>query len=143
MSVTAPDEAVANYLAAHGFGTIGTDLFRGGVRPADPGAGIPHAAIFVLATGGPPPDPFLPANGSQTSLYQSNVQVRVRGDSDDMAATTVQAQAVLDALHLAVLTMTSANFIACKSLSASPLPMGRDLTEHPEYSVNVTVWFER
>lgn len=123
--------------------TLGTNMFRGAVRPADVAGLVPHAALFVLTTGGPPPSPYFAQGGSPTNLniYQSNVQVRVRCNVDDFGDGQATAQAVQDKLHLAALDLTG--LISCKSLSSSPMYLGRDDLEHAEWSVNVTVWWEK
>ena len=55
-----PDNDIASRLQTAGVGTVGTNIFRGGMRP--PSGVIPHAAVFVRPTGGvgPLPEPFPP-----------------------------------------------------------------------------------
>lgn len=134
-----PDLDVANHLAsttAPDLGTVGTDIFRGAVRPADPPR-VPHAAIFCLATGGPAPAPYL-AGSSRESFYRVNVQVRVRGNVGGFGAGQAVALQVRDKLHLASLT----GYVRCSVEGAHPIYLGRDDTDHDEWSVNASLWFK-
>ena len=132
-----PDLDVANLLATAGFGTVGTTIFRGQVRP--PKAPIPHAALFVLASGGSNPEPYFSVSGSSASFYRCNVQVRVRGEVEGFGAAQTKAVAVRTALHLATL----AGYVRCAVNQSLPYYLGMDDTEHPEFSVNATLWFKQ
>jgi len=131
-----PDVDVATYLAAQGFGTIGTDLFH--CAPKPPGGGIPDACIFVLDSGGPAPDPYFRVGGASASFYRVGVQVRVRAAVGQSAAGKERARDVLTALHLAAI----AGYTAVHAQTSAPLYLGRDDTEHDEWSVNCSVWFK-
>src|SRR4051812_20585328 len=109
-----PAADVVTFLAAQ-LGTVGgitwtnagasINLFTGPVRAtAAPGAsGAPAAAIFVLASGGPPPEPYI-GGASAGSTYQGRVQVRVRGNPGDDENTVLVARTVRDKLHKGVLS---------------------------------------
>lgn len=130
------EQLVVDALAAVPLGVVGTNIFKGPVRP--PGGGIPQAAIFALSSGGPAPDPYFSFGGRSASFYRSNVQVRIRGDVQKYEVSKATAEEVLAALHLADLP----GCIACKAQSPRPIYIGLDDTEHPEFSVNVSVWFK-
>jgi hypothetical protein len=108
------------------------------VRPARPPT-VPHAALFVLATGGPAPDLYFRVGAGSASFYRVNVQVRVRSEVEKFGDAQTKAVQVRDKLHLAEL----AGYVACKVLSSEPLYLGQDDTEHHEFSVNVTLWFKQ
>jgi len=119
------------------FNAAGATIFRGPVRPAS--NVVPHAAVFVLATGGPPPQPYFRVGAGSASFYQVNVQVRVRSEPEKFGAGQTKALQVRDKLHLA----TIAGYVACKVLNSEPLYLGKDDTEHDEWSVNATLWFKQ
>ena len=137
-----PDLDVATLLAAAApapsLGTLNTDIFRGPVRPATPPS-VPHACLFVLMTGGPPPQPYFRVGAGSASFYQVNVQVRVRASVEKFGDGQAKAVQVRDKLHLATL----AGYVACKVLHSEPLYLGKDDTEHDEWSINATLWFKQ
>lgn len=137
-----PDIDVANHLAAAvpapDLGIVGTDIFRGPVRPAKVGF-VPHAAIFVLATGGPAPSPYFSVAGVSASFYKVSVQVRVRSNVEKFGDAQTKALQVRDKLHLANI----AGYVACKVLQSEPIYLGQDDLEHHEFSVNATLWFKQ
>jgi hypothetical protein len=131
---------VANLLAGAGLGlTLAGNLFRGPVRPPNPPL-VPHASVFVLTTGGPPPDPYLQSAAGQPSIYRSNVQVRVRSDVGAFSAAQTLAEAIKNKLHLATLDLSGV--LACFAMESAPIYLGRDDTEHHEFSLNASVWWE-
>lgn len=137
-----PDLDVADHLAAAvpapDLGTVGVDIFRGPVRPAVAGH-VPHAAIFVLATGGPAPEPYFRVGASSASFYKVSVQVRVRGNVEKFLDAQTKALQVRDKLHLAEI----AGYVAVKVLQSEPIYLGQDDLEHHEFSVNATLWFKQ
>lgn len=96
-----PDVAVAAHLAAQlgGGWAVGTNIFRGPVRPF--GAGIPLHAIFCEATGGPVNQPYL---GTATDWRVKTVMVHVRGNPLERHVAQDVAVQCLEALHRASLT---------------------------------------
>lgn len=136
-----PDLDVATRLAAASpapdLGALGTNIFQGPVRPPVAGL-IPHAAIFVLATGGPSPDPYFSVGGASASFFRVGVQVRIRSAVDAFATGQTTALNVRAKLHLANLT----GYVACRVRESHPLYLGTDDTEHHEFSVNVELWFK-
>jgi len=144
VSSTNPDDAIAAYIASSSpgpsLGTLGATIFTGPVRPPAPPE-VPHAGIFVLSTGGPPPDDYFAWNVGQPSIYRGNVQVRVRSNADDYTDGLATARAVRNKLHLATLDLTGQ--VGCRATNAEPIYLGRDDTEHHEFSVNFTVWWEK
>jgi hypothetical protein len=126
-----PDAAVATHLAASGLLlVVGTNLFRGPVRPVS--TGVPAKAAFVLATGGPGPVPFIDAavNGD---TYYFDVQVRIRGEREAFATTRTLARGVRNALHRASIS----GYLSALVTESEPAYLGPDDSERPEFSVNV------
>lgn len=110
------------------------NLFMGPVRPASgaqPGPNsIPTRAIFCLATGGPPPDPYL---GSGLNLYESNVQVRIRSEQSDFAGGQTLARACIPVLQQAI----PSGYISFLVQEAEPNLLGQDNQGAWEWSLNV------
>lgn len=128
----AVDSDVATRLQAAGVGTVGTNIFRGGLRI--PSATIPHAAIFVLPTGGGGPDPLI--NAGATDYSRPTVQLLVRGNVGTYITTQTTAQSALTALHKS----TISGFFQVLARTPEPLYLGLDDTEHPMFSVNVELF---
>jgi len=128
----AVDADIATRLAAAGVGTVGTDIFRGGLRK--PSALIPQASIFVLPTGGGGPSPLL--NAGATDFTRPTVQMLVRGNVGTYITTQTKAQAALDAVHKS----TIAGYFQVLARTPQPLYLGLDDTEHPMFSVNVELF---
>jgi hypothetical protein len=126
----APDLAVATILQTAGVGTLGSTIFRGPVRPV--GAGVPHKAAFCLATGGPAPESQCAANVGP-DILRATVQVRVRGNVGDYGGGVGFARQIWTALQRA--TYSGYMGIVCRE--SEPVYLGRDDTEHDEWSVNV------
>jgi len=128
-----PDSDIATRLQTAGVGTVGTDVFRGGMRP--PSTVIPHAAIFVRPTGGIGPQPFLDAGSSD--FLRSVVQIMVRGDVGSYVTTYNKAQSCLDAVQ----KCTISGYFQILARNPQPLYLGLDDTEHPLFSINVECYY--
>lgn len=128
----AVDADIATRLQAAGVGTVGTDIFRGGMRT--PSANIPQASIFVLPTGGVGPEPLV--NAGATDYTRPTVQVLIRGNVGSYITTQTTAQSVLDALHKS----TISGYFQVLARTPQPLYLGLDDTEHPMFSVNVQLF---
>jgi len=125
-----PDAAIATHLAAAGLGlTLGTNLFRGPVRPVSPG--VPESAVFVLAGGGPAPVPYLDA-AEHGDTYFFDVQVRIRGSREAFATTRTLARGIRNALHRASIS----GYLSVLVRESEPTYLGFDGSERPEFSVN-------
>ena len=120
---------VAAQLQTAGVGTVGTNIFRGGMRP--PSGAIPHACIFVLPSGGSGPFPFL-EGPTGNDYFRPRVQVLIRGNVGAYIATQTTAQSVFDAIHKSSIT----GFFQCLASNPEPLYLGLDDSEHPMFSVN-------
>lgn len=125
-----PDADVAAVVAAIlGSGwAVGTNVFTGPVRPV--AAGVPYSAIFCLATGGPPPEPFL---GVDKDRYLFSVQVAVRGGRDSFGATRARARALRNGLHRRDVT----GYYAVRVRDAEPIFLGLDASGSPDFRLNV------
>ena len=126
------DADVATRLQAAGVGTIGTNIFQGGIRI--PSALIPHAAMFVVPQGGGGPDPLL--NAGATDYSRPSVQVLIRGNVGTFITTQTTAESVLTALHKS----TIAGYFQVLARTPQPLYLGLDETEHPLFSVNIELF---
>lgn len=127
-----PDLDVATRLQTAGVGTVGTDIFTSGMRP--PSDQIPHAALFVIPTGGTGPEPLLDAGAKD--YFRPTVQIMIRGDVGAYITTRTKAKSALDAVHKA----TVSDYFQVLARTPQPLYLGLDDTEHPLFSVNVELF---
>lgn len=112
--------------------TYGTNLFDGPVRP--PSAYVPAACVFVMTSGGPPPQEY---NGCpDANLNPNATQVWVRYNVDDYANGKILADAVYASMRKATPTST----IGAKALQSAPFYIGPDKDGHHEWSLNFRVW---
>ena len=128
-----PDNDIASRLQTAGVGTVGTNIFRGGMRPVS--NLIPHAAIFVLPTGGGGPTPFLDAGA--TDFSRPTVQILIRGNVGAYIATLNTAKSCITAVHKS----TISGYFQVLARNPDPLYLGLDDTEHPMFSVNVELFY--
>lgn len=129
-----PDLDIANRLQAAGVGTVGTNIFTGGMRA--PSSVIPAASIFVLPTGGTGPSPLLTGGASGVDYSIPSVQILVRGNVGTYITTRTTAQAALDGVHKS----TVSGYFQVLARTPQPLYLGQDDTEHPMFSVNVQLY---
>jgi len=127
-----PDLDIANRLQTAGVGTVGTNIFTGGMRP--PSTQIPDASLFVIPTGGVGPLPLLDA-GTDDYL-RPTVQILIRGDVGTYITTRTKAKSALDAVHKS----TVSGYFQVLARTPQPLYLGLDDTEHPTFSVNVELF---
>lgn len=111
-------------------GSLGANVYKGPVRPAEPPA-MPHKAIFVLQTGGYKPEPYL--DGTQTSYRFSRVQIRTRSEPNAYQAARDLADAVWTRMHQGDIS----GYVRCTVEVSQPLAMGRDAFGCYEHSINV------
>lgn len=110
-----PAADVITSLVAALYGTLGTDIFKGGVGV--PMRGIPNRCIFVTESEGPAPMPILgQVSGARTSIYNPHVQVAVRGDPRDREGPRVIARAIIKTLQ----TYAPTGWTSCMALGSSP-----------------------
>lgn len=114
--------------------TQATNLFEGPVRAA--GATVPHEALFVLATGGDPPLPFL---GTTVSYCVSALQVRYRSAPHEYAAGRAKVRAVRNAIHLGSIT----GYVEVRVRESEPLYLGPDEHGSHEWAINVDMEHRR
>ena len=129
----AADADVATRLQAAGVGTVGTDIFRGGMRP--PSSLIPHRAIFVTPSGGTGPSPLL-ETASGEDYFRPRVQIFIRGNVGAYILTQTLAESCITALHKS----TISGFFQVLATNPEPLYLGLDDTEHPMFSVNIELY---
>lgn len=105
-------------------------VFIGGRRVAEPPL-IPHRAIFVNATGGPPPRGYMDG-GARTVWKASRIQIIVRGNPREYASTKTLADAVWSACWAAPVEDFH---VRCEQ--SEPVSWGRDSVECNEFSIHV------
>ena len=128
-----PANAVTTVLQTAGYGTLGTDLFLGPVRPKSPQ--VPLRSVFVVATpGGPGADGVY---GNPHKLRAAAVQVRIR--HDQYAAGVLKAQQIYDSLA----TTTPATYLILRMGQSGPLWIGQNESGEYEWSVNVEAQYEK
>jgi hypothetical protein len=116
--------------------SLGSTVFMGPVRPADPPA-IPRRVVFVLETGGIRPEAFM--DGANTTYRRFGVQIRVRGEPNDYQTTRDLAKSVWTNMNLATTSGHTGSYIEIRCDQSNPLYMGRDAYQCDEYSINVTL----
>lgn len=114
-----PEVDVAAALATALSLTVGTDI-KYGPRRSVVEAGDANVTIWVHATGGPAPMPFLNAT-VEGSFYDSSVQVVSLSASDDFAGGLTTARAIRDALH----TKTISGYVICVADQSEPFYLGQ------------------
>jgi hypothetical protein len=132
-----PGGDVRTALNGAGIGlTAGTNLFDGPEQPY--GTGVPHAATFVLPTGGPAPRPFI---GMSVELRHPYVQVTSRSDPDDYNGGEAQARAIRDALHRQVVARgVGGDYTECIALQDAPNYLGMDRHRRHRWTNNFQLW---
>lgn len=142
MPVNPPAVAVANFLAAYtpSLGLIlggnpGANLFVG--APKGPDELVPPAAVFVLSTGGPPPEPYL---GDAKDFLRSRIQVTVRTNPDDEAGGETLARNISKALQRCV---PEADYFQTRVQESEPIYLGRNKQRLYSWTINAEVWWVR
>jgi hypothetical protein len=130
------DEDVVTELAASGLGLVsGTNLFTGPERSV--GDGIPDQAVFVLATGGAPPAPFI--DGSGVDYCWSTVQITVRSAVRSFHSGQALARSVRNAIHEASIS----GYVDVRAREAEPNYLGADEQEMHTWTINVEMEHRR
>lgn len=129
---TTVDIDLMNHLNANvsALTTSGTsrNLWSGKLRAAE--GRIPQECVFVLATGGFPPQGY--ADTTSINLRMSGVQVFVRSNPRDFEGGQSLARKVRDALHHA----TIAGYIDVQAVQAEPIYIEEDEDGLHTWSVN-------
>lgn len=112
----------------------GGNMVMGSERAKD--ETMPNLAVFVLQTGGPPPQPFLDSAGVSWKLVR--VQVKVRSQVDDQITGQAIAVALSQKAHLA----TIAGYVQCLVQEAVPNYLGADERGLCRWSFNVEMQFK-
>lgn len=136
MPTALPDVAsdVATYLAAQGLGlTVGTNLFAAPETQIAPTVLPQTACVFVVASGGPAPAPYLSNHGS---FHRLAFNVRVLGAKESWDAGADLARAIADKVHLASIS----GYVAVYLLNAQPVP-ALDDHDAPLWSINAEAQF--
>jgi hypothetical protein len=141
------DQVVVDRLVAAGIGlTLGTNLFRGEVRPPKPnpagGFFVPHQAVFCLLTGGPTPRSQVRGN-TGLDIREPTVQVRTRGEASNATGDSFElAQALAEAVWKALQRFVPVDYMMITMREAAPQYLGQDDTRHPEWVNNTETMLE-
>lgn len=118
------EKEVAQYLAAQGFGTLGSTIFLGKQSEKS------DNQVMVRDTGGAAPD-------AHTPLKERTVQVIVRNTNKETCDNT--ANSIRDLLHNRFwtdITTGGTNFQLRSSALQEPTPIGQDANQRYENSCN-------
>lgn len=132
---TTPDLDMLAELTGNYSLTSGTNLFAGPVVVV--ATGVPDKAVFILATGGAPPQPFI--DGSGQDYCRSAVQIRIRSTTEDFPGGQTLARNVRDFLHKRVVS----GYVDIRAREAEPNYLGPDEQGHHEWSVNLDLEHRR
>jgi hypothetical protein len=131
--VATPDSAVATALnTAVGALTLGTNLFRGPIRPDEVNS-IPTLSAFCLADSGPEPLDYLQGGAHTPQLKTFWVNVYIRSNAHEYEAGQTLARACRDALH----DSPPSGYFASRVTSSEPFYLGMD--EHGSHLFSITV----
>lgn len=132
-----PDVAadIAAYLEGAGLGlTRGTNLFAADEVPDFADTATANE-VYVMASGGPAPKPFL---GTGSSLHQMSASVLIRGTHMTKTSAGALAASVLRALHLAPIS----GYVSVLARDALPVYLSVEPHDAPGWSVGVTCLFQ-
>lgn len=130
--MTSPALTVATFLQTAGHGTLGTNIFIG--PPRDPSTVVPNKCVFVIATGGAAPQPYLEISGD--AFRQADLQIFIRGNVGEFAAGETYTKAIFESVQFPSLS----GFIDCRPTNSYPLWIGFDPLDHPRWTVNMVFW---
>lgn len=119
-------DEVANYLAANGIGTVGTNLFEG-LLPASP-----DSAVAIIETAGSKPDEYLPT-------YSPSFQVLVRSTAYDLGRTVCDNIRTLLHNKYNVTLVNNGNYYFWIRLITEGGHLGQDQTGRDLFSMNFEV----
>lgn len=114
--------------------SLGVPVFIGPARPANPPA-IPHAAVFVLETGGMAPMPYM--DGSTTAYRAVRCQIRIRGEPHAYQAARDRALTIWSAMQQT--DSITNNYTRVTNMQSYPMYLGEDAFQCPEFTVNSTL----
>lgn len=133
---TDPDGDVVTYLAAQiGALTANTNLFASKEQAA--GDGVPHGAVFALASGGPAPEAYI-EGGAGDERRWSGVQVMTRSEPREYDAGKTLARLVRDTLHHAAIT----GYIDVAVNETEPNYLGENEAGNHRWTSNVELFHE-
>lgn len=116
---------IAAYLAAGGFGTVGTSIFVN-TMPA-----TPNNCISVTGYAGQPPDRTYDGSGNS----RPSVQVRVRNTSAGTARTTIEN--IFNYLDgVSNTTLSGTHYLGIFALNSGAIPLGIDENGRTEFTWN-------
>ena len=126
---------IALYLQGESHGTVGTDIFRGGLRPYAQVSGsdiIPRNAIFVSApTPGLAPIPIAGTNWQK--LRQVSIQVMLRRSSSSDAT----ARSVFESLAAGI-----SGYVMTEVVGSGPAYLGVDQNGDHLWSMNMIITYD-
>lgn len=120
---------------AVGYGTAPSNIVKGPARDSD--ELTPNRLINVLATGGPPPMPFMGAAPNEND-YIARVQVTVRSRAEDHDGGEALARGVRAKLHLAVIS----GYVYVMAQESEPNYLGVDDRGLHRFSINFAMRYK-
>lgn len=118
---------IATYLEAHGFGTVGVNLFKGSMPPAS------DDCIAVYEYAGSPPD--LAHDGAE--IEQPGLQIRVRNKKFSDGSSLVES--IKNILHPTSNKTIGKSFYLSIMANHYPIHLGTDQNNRHEWTVNFSV----
>ncbi|WP_348528335.1 minor capsid protein [Methanothrix sp.] len=118
---------IAAYLAAQGYGTVGTDIFLDELQD------LPADQVVVFTGGGPAPDEV---QGDPGAVDYPNIDVQVRSTSKATARTDAEAIRIL-------LDCNTINDATLYAASSAPIYLGRDDNNRHRFVATFTAAKER
>jgi len=128
-----PVKDTCDQIETGGYATVGTDLFRGVVRPRDTVTGMPVNAVFCRATNSGAPSGTL---SDQDILRSATVQVWVRYATYD--AGDAQAQNIYDYLG----ANTPDGYLNLALTTSNPFFIGQDRSGFYEWTMNAELLYD-
>lgn len=126
---------LATYIGAqHASLDLAVNIFDGPMRAVSDA--VPAKAVFCLAGGGPPPEPYMDGTAIEERFLRCQIMVRGLPGEGDVGATQTLAREVLALAHRAPLS----GYIDVYVEESQPNYLGPDDDEHPLWSINVAAW---
>lgn len=129
-------DAVTGLTLADG-ATQSANLFVGPERP--PRDGVPAKAVFVLAYGGAPPEPYFGTTPS--NHMKGRVQALVRSAEEGVEDAFGTGQTLARAVHDACRLPTVSGYIRIQTVDSHPVYLGRGPDSLHRWAVNVELWY--
>jgi hypothetical protein len=128
-------EELGTFLQAHGFGSLGVDIFLGSFPSDAPGAGVQDAILGLFEIPGLPP--LLTHDLLGPSVEQAMIQCRWRGNPYDYATTRAKAGNAFRLFATVVNQTLSGVFYQQILVRDSPFGLAADEWHRPNILLNI------